>query len=93
MKVKQLIEILKTVDGDLPVAISANNDEYFSAKEADGTSHGELCVSLAYHYAGNHILIGNQYNKDLNSPNWYILKDIYGETIDDVPKKYLKDNN
>ena len=93
MKVKELIQILQSVDGELPVATCANNQEYFSDPEADGVSHGEMVVSLAHHYAGKHIIIGNQYNKDLNSPNWYIISDIYGETEDDLSEDALDDDD
>lgn len=80
MKVKELIAILETVDGNLPVATAANNHEYFSSDAADGISHGKLKVSVAYHYGGTHVLIGNQWRKDLNSPNWYITEDVHGKT-------------
>lgn len=87
MKVKELIEILEKLDGELPVATCANNHEYFSDEKANGISHGSLKISLIKHYAGNHILIGNQYRKDINFPNWYIVKDIFGKT-EDIKSKY-----
>ena len=72
MKVKELIKILETVDGELPIATHANNHSYFSDERADGFSHGSLKVAICHHCAGNHIIIGNPYKKELNPPNWYI---------------------
>jgi len=61
MKVKELIEVLMAVDQELPVAVCANNTEYFSGFE-DGT-HGKLKISMCHHYAGECVIIGNQYKK------------------------------
>jgi len=80
MNVGQLIKILSKLDPKLPIATHANNHSYFSDKNADGMTHGNLLVSLCHHYAKDHVIIGNQYCKGLNHPNWYITEDIHGVT-------------
>jgi len=77
MTVKELIEILKTINENLPVATCTDNLCYFS----DDIAYGTMKVSIIRHYTKDYILIGNQYKKDINKPNWYIADDIYGKTL------------
>ena len=76
MKVKQLIEILKTVNGELPIAVHANNHTYESGVWNDEDKSTK--ISLMKHYAGDHILIGNQPH-ELEKPcgNHHVESHIY----------------
>jgi len=81
MKVKELIEILKKCDQEMPIATHANNHEYMSKTDID--SHGKCRVALLKSYGGDHVIIGNFSRKELNKPNWYIEKVLDGG--DDLP--------
>ena len=74
MKVKDLIELLKQCDPELPIATHANNHEYMSG--IDSFSHGKCRVCLLHTYGGDHIVIGNISKKNLNKHNWYVIKEL-----------------
>lgn len=59
---------------DMPVAVSANNHEYFSVD-------GCFRVAFAHHNSGEYIMLGNMVRMNLNSPNWYLTKILHGSKI------------
>ena len=59
---------------DMPIAVSANNHEYFSTES-------DFKIALAHHYSGEFLMIGNMGKMDLNSPNWYLRKVLYGNKL------------
>lgn len=67
MKVKELIEILKTCDPELEIATHANNHTFI----------GKDCrVCLLNAYGEHRVVIGDVSKKDINSPNWFIEKEL-----------------
>ena len=63
---------------DMNIATFTNNHYYLS--KSDSQSHGSINVATVDTYAGQHIMIGNMYRKDIDSENCMIKKDIYGDT-------------
>lgn len=57
---------------DLPVAVHANNHTFMAGM-------GEIKVGLLGGYAGDHVVIGNIQEADLNGKNWYIKKMLKSE--------------
>lgn len=72
MTVGRLRDILADLPADMPIAVHANNHTY--AAGADSFSHGRCRVAILHHYAGEHVLIGNPFTKDINPPNWFITR-------------------
>lgn len=62
---------------DLDVAMYANGHVYCSA--ADRNTHGLLKIGVLEHYAGQHIVVGNISKMNINKPNWFVSKMLYGK--------------
>lgn len=62
---------------DLPIATYAHG--YVYASVGDRTSHGTLKVGRLHHYAGDHLVLGDMYRRDINYPNWYMTDLYHGE--------------
>lgn len=77
MKVKELIEVLKMCDPELPVATHANNHTYMS--DNNRRTHGPLQIGLLKTYGGDHVVIGNIIRRNINGPNWRVSEMIHGE--------------
>lgn len=73
MNVKELIDVLQTLDPSMPVGTSAL---YLS--NADRNSHGTLEVGIARSYAGDHVVIGPMLEHTLkNGANWSLKQMIH----------------
>lgn len=68
---------------DLPVAIHANNHNYSS--KHDARTHGSLHIALALCGNEEHVLIGNQYQRDMG--NQKIIRDWVGQTTHDASRQ------
>lgn len=74
--VADLVAILQTLDQSLPIATYAMNSIYMAG--VDRVSHGRLRVAILHTYGGNHVVIGNLWRRDINRPNWYVVREVDG---------------
>ncbi len=71
MKVRELIDILRTHDPEQGVAVCVGDHHY---GPADRRSHGPMCVGLLNHYAGQVVIIGNLgFLRD--NGNWSLVRE------------------
>lgn len=71
MNSHKLAEILLLAP-DLPIATHANNHTYMSG--IDKLSHGPLKIGVLETYGGQHLVLGNIHDPDINPPNWYVSR-------------------
>ena len=77
MNSHNLAKILLTLP-DIPMATHADGHDWFS-------SEGDLIVGMAKRWDGDFIMVGNMGRMDLNSPNWYLSRVLYGPKL---PENY-----
>jgi len=75
MKTHELAKLLLTLP-DLPVATSACGHQYMTRLMSQ--SHGPLKVGLLKTYGGDHIVIGNILEMNMNRPNWFVSEMLHG---------------
>lgn len=61
---------------ELPIATHANDHSYFSQNLAS-----PIKIALAHSYMGDCIMIGNMLKMNLNSPNYFLKKVLYGNKL------------
>lgn len=81
MTVRELIDILKKCDQDLPVATHANNHTF-----AD--THYDMRVGFLHQYDGDFVCIGNMSKMNLNEPNWYLTRMLDGKR--ELPQEWSR---